>query len=287
MDDEGRTLRLHNALVALGKAGFMVREFAGLPPEEKERILGELQTAAVGESDRATWARRAFEYLTHQEEQKAKSGSRPQSDPYGIIPTLAKAARSPDELTRKYTVVALGNWREAGSDALLQELAGENADLTRFVDGDEHRARRELRQTAALALARRGSPRTPWHVVLEALDEETLRNKNYPNKEAMATDVLVKAIHDLHELRNTQPDVLEKQTDVKAALERLAESPTPVVQVEARKLLGGTGPGGKPSFGISREFLLVGTLGVTILFFLTLAVVARWRRKPPVHEHTA
>jgi hypothetical protein len=284
LDDEGRTHRLYNSLVALGMAGAMLKEFDGLPSDEKDRILAELQAESLGNTDRAGWAKRALEYLTQREERKSKSSKEPLRDYFGIVPSLAPGARSSDEMTRKYTIVALGNWQEAGTDALLLELAGQNSDVTRFVDAYEERGRTQIRHNAALALARRGSPLTPWHVILESLDEDALRAQNYPDSDALATVALRKAIHDLHELRSKRPEVLDRQPDVKAALQRLADSPTAVVQVEARKVLGGKSEGTPVSSGISREFLLIGTLFATILVFLALAVVARWRRKPAVPE---
>jgi hypothetical protein len=284
LDSEGTRLRLYHALVAIGAMGSRLREYDALPEEEKERIRGELGHEASGTSNRAAWSRLALEYLRERDQRASKPTSTPQRDVYGLAASLAPAARASDELARKYAIIALGNWQEPGVDSLLRELAGDNGEVTNFEDGDAERGRREIRSNAALALARRGSPLTPWHLVVDALDEDKLRTHAYEKNSEMATAALLKAIRDLRALREAHPEVLASQADVNAALDRLADSPTAVVQVEARKTLGAASTASAAKTVVSRELLLIGTFGLFIVFLLALAVFARWRRKAPPPE---
>src|SRR5207302_7649724 len=92
-----------------------------------------------------------------------------------------------DELTRKYTILALANWDEPGADRVLRQLANDQSDLPddafeKSEEGpvneqDRARGMREIRYNAALALARRGSPLTPWRLVLEILDESKVQRQ--------------------------------------------------------------------------------------------------------------
>jgi hypothetical protein len=279
LDSEGHRIRLYNALGALGAAGSRLKEYDDFPEAEKDRIRTELQNEAGGAGDRAAWARLALEFLKERQAHAGKATEADRRDVYGIAATLTPAVRAPDELTRKYAIVALGNWHEAGVEGLLRELTGENGDVTQFEDSDAARGRREIRSNAALALARRGSRLTPWHLVVEALDEDALRQRIYPQNNEMATASLLKAIRDLRALKEAHAQVLAAQPEVQAALDKLAESRTAVVQVEARKTLGGASAASKGQPVVSREFLLVGTFGAAIGLLLALAVIARWRRK--------
>jgi hypothetical protein len=162
----------------------------------------------------------------------------------------------------------------------LQELSADRDGLTIFENDDHERAYREIRYNAALALARRGSTRTPWHLVLETLDEDRLDDRYYRNDKNAAVAFVLKALRDLRELKRHHPEVFARQTDVAEAVAKLAHSPTIAIQVEAQKLLGSTpAEEGSPT-RFSREVLLIVSLGVGVFLFLALAVIARWRRRP-------
>src|SRR5262249_38677658 len=153
-------------------------------------------------------------------------------------------------MTRKYVTLALANWEEDGIDSLLLQLCGDHSDIpdAGFVQSKDQpltperkeRAIKEIRYNAALALARRGSDKTPWGLVAEALDEPGLQEKLYADNPGMATTLVLKALHDLQELRRTRPEVLDGQAAIVGTLTTLADSsPTIAIKVEAAKALRG------------------------------------------------
>ena len=302
VSDKVALLRLRNAIVAIGIMGAKVQEYDSLPVEKKGQMLATLRQEAGGGPGRPTWARLALAYLTLRDQRSSNAGKTDATEPYGIVETLRLGARAADELTRKYTVSALANWDEPKVDPLLRQLAGDQGDLPDsafekdekepFTEQDRARGEREIRYNAALALARRGSPLTPWHTVLEILDEDALRKQyvgfaagrsygNEVNAANMATQCIAKALRDLHELRRTNRKVWDEQKDVQEAVQRLAErGSSMVVRVEAEKLMSGAPDGGIAGGRMSREVLLIVGLGVGVLLLLALAAIARWRRKP-------
>lgn len=300
--DRVALLRLRNAIVAIGILGAMVRDYDELPQAVREQMLAALRQESGEGAGRATWARLALAYLTLRTERLGGNVAGDAREPFGIVDTLRLGASAPDELTRKYTVSALANWDEPKVDGLLRQLAGDQSDLPDyafekderepFTEQDRARGEREIRYNAALALARRGSPLTPWSTVLEILDEDALR-KQYTgfaagrtygdevNAANMATQCIAKALRDLHELRRTHRQVWDDQKEVADAVRRLAEhGSSMVVRVEAEKLLSGGSETASPGSRMSREVLLIVGLGVGVLVLLALAVIARWRRKP-------
>jgi hypothetical protein len=280
LDDEGSRERLYNSLHALAIMGDKLQRFEQLTVEEQEQILSDLQGESLGSSERSRWARAAHDYLLKRREHAVRQGAPPLADTLGLIPVLTRTSRCDDELARKFTLMALTQWREAGADQLLRELSGANQDLTRFVNNDHERGRRELRQNAVLALARRGSTLTPWPAVVELLDEDALRQQTAAAGDELATRTLLKAINDLRTLRTEKPAVYAQQKEVHEAVARLENSRVSIIQIEARKLSGGSPVASSQATFFSREVLLIGTFGLGVLFLLALAVFARWKRKP-------
>jgi hypothetical protein len=283
--DEGFKLRMRNGIFALGLLGARMREYDALPETEKERIHAELKLAAEGRPGlRQTWAQRTLDYLEYRQRRSAAS-----ADPFGIVKALEAGARAPDELTRKYTILALANWDEAGCDDGLLQMCGDHSDIPD--EGFEHPEDRpatpedrsrgiwEIRHNAALALARRGSAKTPWDMVLAALDESNLASRRYPTNPGMAASWVLKALRDLDELKRTAPEMLEQHPEVLVVVTDLSQnSPTIAVQVQAQKLLVGTTASAAPGQRISRELLMIIGLGAGVLVLLAVAVIARWKR---------
>lgn len=202
-------------------------------------------------------------------------------DTFQVIDTLAKAAASKDELTRKFAIVALANWDEPRSDAVLAALRGIDG-VTIFENDDHARALAEIRYNAVLALARRASPLTDWDLVLETLDLEHLRSPGMVyEKNPGGADILVtKALRDLAEWKRVDPEGLHKQPRIKEAVDQLAAGKTPAIAIEARKLLGEQVAPTSLASRLSRETVLIIGVGVSVLLLLALAVIARWRRRP-------
>ena len=274
-----RLLRLRNAVMAIGMLGARLAEYDALPSEEKTNILDQLDLeASEGSSERRAWAQKARQYLQLRDQRQSPDEAK---DFYGLTATLRQAAAAPDEMTRKLTVLALANWDEPGVETVLRQLCGSHRDIPEsgFVDGDAARGEREIRYNAALALARRNSPLTPWDIVLETLDETTLAEKLYPEQPAIPIRFVLKALHDLRYLKEKDPEAFRQRTEIVRAVETLAQtSPTVAIRVEADKLLGGEISADAPPARVSRELLLISAVGGTVLFFLALAVIARWRR---------
>ena len=270
-------VRARNAIVAIGNLGHRLREFDQLPNEEKEQVLLQLRQEAGPQPGRSTFAQEAYEYL----QTRMLAGKQPLADPYGVVATLALGARANDELTRKYTIIALANWQAPGVDELLRQMTDVGPDLTVFENADAERGRREIRYNAALALARRGSSLTPDRIVLETLDEAFLA-KVYPNPATSpATQLLLKALNDLEAFKRQNPAGFAQRTELLAAARKLADSENLAVQIEARRLLDGQAPPAVAPNHFSRQVLLMTGVALGVLFFLGLAVFARWRRSSP------
>ena len=112
------------------------------------------------------------------------------------------------------------------------------------------------------------------------LPEETLRGSTYVANSEMATATLLKALVDMKKLKTDHADVYQQQTDVQEAVAKLGNSPTAIVQIEARRVLGGAPPASEKRPAVSRETLLIGTFALAVVLLLTLAVIARWKRRP-------
>jgi hypothetical protein len=278
-----------------------LERYAGLPAGEKiaalrQALQGARTVAFLKEkaaqhlpgSPQHVWAQRAVDYLVYRELKAAAPAAGPFHEPYGVVGTLREGARAPDEMTRKFTVLALANWDEPGVEEQLRELCGDHSDIPAdgFEDDNRQRGEREIRFNAALALARRGCPLTPWELVLETLDEAKLRTVYYPNPDtqAVAVDWVLKALRDLREFRQKDPQAFDRQTAVVAAVQKLTESDNVAIQVEAQKLLGGTPASAAVPVRVSREVLLIVAFGVGVLLLLAIAVIARWRRRPAPAE---
>jgi len=286
--DEAYRLRMRNAIFALALLGARLKEFDGLPADDKARIVAELREASKSpDAARARRASQAAEVLEQRLSARGESGDKELVPPF-VANALEAGSTAPDELTRKYAILALANWEGSATERLLLQLCGSQEDLPDagfetgdrpFSSKDRERGSREIRQNAALALARRGSKQTPWDLVLETLNQDQLAREQYADNPGMAISWTLKALKDLDQLRQAHPERLTAQPEVIAAVTRLAtESPTVVVRVEAQKLLGGVPELAGTQTRTSRELLLIGGIGVSVLLLLGLAVFARWRR---------
>jgi len=280
VDEVGRRLRLRAALWAVGLLGEGLHDYDRLSDETKESIRTALEAeakAGTEQTARRHWAALALEHLAYRERKSKEAG-----EPFGVIDALVKGARSEDEMSRKYTILALSQWDLPGGDRLLQELAGDNGDVSYFENDDHERGRREIRYNAALALLRRGSPNTPLEIVLETLSEPKQREL-HPDNPGMADQTLLVGLRAAQELKRKAAEAFTRETALTSAVEGLAQSSNPRIQVEARMILGGGSERvAGASSGWSRQTLLILGVGGGVLLLLAIAVFARWRR----HSHT-
>lgn len=274
--ERGYLVRFRNGLLALGLAGARLQEFDALSADEKRATLATLQQEAGAEAGRKTWARLAHDCLSARMRPEATKVS---NDVFGVVPTLRLGARSPDEFARKVTIMALAHWNVPDADKLLLQLAGDNSDLQTYENTDRERGQREVRYNAALALARRGSPLTPWSVVLEILDEERLRAiYASTDKAAPVPGIIVVALGALKDGRKANPQLYSQQPEILTAVQKLTKSGNEVVQVEAEKYLGGSPVEAVQPGHFSRQVLLMAGMAVAVFFLLGLAVFKRWQR---------
>jgi hypothetical protein len=297
--ERGYRVRFRNALFAIGLLGSRLNEFDALPQEEKEAILAKLQAEAGPDTGRKTWARLAHEHLSAR---MTAGPGKEVKDTYEIVETLRLGARAPDEYARKFTILALANWRLPKSDELLLQMAldtsplqyyGENdlQDEERDKDGrkspysaeeDAKRAQREIGYNAALALARRGSESTPWRIVKETLDEEKL-TKIYEkdNHGAPASRMIVISLMALREGLKQNPKLLDKEPEVRTAVQQLTKSGNAAISVEAERFLGGSPTETVQPGHFSRQVLLMAGMAIGVFLLLGLAVFKRWQRSVP------
>jgi hypothetical protein len=299
LDDRGYRVRFRNGLFAIGLLGAQLKEFDHLPAEQRDAIVAKLKDATGPEAGRKTWARLAHEYLT----ERVKAGpGKEAKDVFGVVPTLRRGAKSSDEMARKFTVLALAHWRVPDADALLFQMATDTSALkyygvndpgedeqegkkqkSPYTEQEDHdRALREIRYNAALALARRGSERTPWNVVLETLDEEKLK-KIYQkdNQAAPAPSMIIVALGALRECRRTNPQLLVEQKEVQASVQQLTASKNQAVRIEAERYLGGSPEEAVQPGHFSRQVLLMAGMALGVFLLLGVAVFKRWQRSAP------
>jgi len=287
--DEACRQRLRNAVFALALMGSRLQEFDALPDSDQERMLLELdQAARDADSPRARRAQRAAEVLQARRQPAAPGQEASAVCPASLAATLAAAAQASDEMTRKFVILACANWFDPQTERILVQLTRGQDDLPDqafetsdrpFRPADRIRGSWEIRHNAALALARHGSARTPWDLVLDTLDETQMRSDLYADNPGMALSWVLKALQDLDHCKQHHPQALAGQQQVLARIERLVhDSPSVAVQVEARKLLEGAVPPAQAGTRTPRELLLIAGVGVSVLFLLALAVLARWKR---------
>ena len=279
LHEETARLRFRNALVAIGLLGAHLQEFDAAAPAEQDRLITELEKEAGDKPGRPTWARLAADYLKERRAAQSAGIKGPLKDLLGVVGTLAIGARSRDEMSRKLTILALANWHEAGTDELLREMTNPSG-IDIWENNDQQRGLREIRYNAALALARRGSALTPEELILESLDEQKLRQL-YPNDDTSpVTPLVLKALRDLQQYRKSDPEGFAKKTNIRQAVNKLAGSDSVAIRVEATRVLGEAPvPPPQPASFSRQMMLMIGVAG-SIVVFLGIAVLARWRKKP-------
>ncbi|HEX5270437.1 MAG TPA: hypothetical protein VFW33_08125, partial [Gemmataceae bacterium] len=201
----------------------------------------------AGEGDRATWAAAALAYLKDRAAGKANS--------LGVDEALVKCSADANPFLREIAVFALNFWDGPGvEEALAARLddRGQGEDLlAEFAEGDKSRDARQLTKTpglrirynAAVALARRGSGRTPIDLLGQMLDESEQLDQNRVRSrkdghesadEATAYDVETTALQAVAELHRKNPNVNLAALD--SAIDQLKDhSASPAVRKEAER----------------------------------------------------
>lgn len=120
-DLKGNTLQRRKALWALMNLGESVKNFAKVPPEQKQKLLADLQSEIGGDSPRAGWARTALWYLD--------KDALPAGVSSGLIKvddTLVVTADAEDRFLRELTAMAFNFWDGPQAEATLLKLANDS-----------------------------------------------------------------------------------------------------------------------------------------------------------------
>jgi hypothetical protein len=248
-------------LLALANLGENLKRFDKLPPDRQQAVLDQLEAAQKGEH--ATRARQLAEYL--QRRRNGKLGA------LGVDRVLEKCADAADPLLREMAAFAMNFWtgtasEDAGMEKTLLRLAQDDGrgedEMNRLLDekpeeakgllarllGEKPSQTRTLTKrpgfrvqaNATIALAHRGSPRTPLGLLAEMLDETLLRErfvildrnsgKEQPDEE-LAVGTLINALRAVPELHRKRPEM--DLSALRPLIDRLAQDSNKAVQTEA------------------------------------------------------
>ncbi|GBD35876.1 hypothetical protein HRbin36_00991 [bacterium HR36] len=291
-------LRVRNSLVALANLGGRLEELEAMPAEEQDRVWHSLRDCASQEGRKGEFARLALDYLESRRAAAQASGEvafmPSREKPFGSPPALVRqldealalAVNCEDEMSRKFACLALANWPEAQLEPLLLDLL-RSEQVPRLLESvTPQRAIQEIQYNAALGLLRRHSPRTPWRLLEELLDEKVLIERYRDNSPqgydaAAVSMVQLATLRTLYEAERKRPGFLREQPDIIRLVEKLESSSNAAVQIEARRLLGTESLLGRTGPRVSRELLLLVGVGMGVGILLLVAVVARWKRHLP------
>jgi hypothetical protein len=239
------------AVWALANLGENLKRFDALPGPQKDAALAALAKAADGADDRpARWAAAALHCLEARRDGRA--------DAMGVDAALVKCAGADDDpYLRELAAFAMNFWRGDAAaerrmeDALarLQSDDGRGEDRMDELSEDAPADSRAVTKTpglrvrfnAAVALARRGSPKVNLFLLKDMLDPAYLQNelrvrpKAGPDQPdpASASQTLVTALQAVAELHRRRPET--DLSDLRPAIDALAADPNPVLREEAEK----------------------------------------------------
>jgi hypothetical protein len=172
---KAQMMRRWRALWALANLGDNLKRFDKLSEDRKDAVLAGFEQEAAGEGDRAALATTALAYLKDRRVGKA--------DALGVDGVLVRCSADSNPFLREIAVFALNFWDgpevEGALVARLEDRGEGEELLADFAAGDQNAAARQftktpglrIRYNAAVALARRGSSRTPIDLLAEMLDE--------------------------------------------------------------------------------------------------------------------
>jgi hypothetical protein len=245
--------RRRQAVCALGNLGEKLTRFDALPPDRQEAIEEELRQAGPS-GGHGEWGRTTLTYLQGRRQGKV-------ARPLGVAAALVECARDEDPSLREWAAVAMNYWtgtdqENKDMDEALVALCSDDGrgeeQLAELVAGNKESSSQALvhkkkpgfqvQVNAAIALARRGSPRARAGQLKEMIDPEALRHlfvlkdkktgAERPD-EAMVVGTVIdvlKAVVVLHQ-KNPRFDLSE----LRAPLDRLAQDPNKAIQAEARE----------------------------------------------------
>jgi hypothetical protein len=264
LDQRGLSARRRQALWALANLGQNVKRFDNFSTEQQEAVQSQLETAAEG-GEQSAAAKAALDYLKRRQE------GRPTA--MGVDRVVEKCADADDPSLRELAafvanfwngdaaenarmekaLVRLSNDTGKGEDELakLEEQKPPETDslLAKFVEREETRSLVKkpgfrVQVNAAVALARRGSPKVRLELLQTMLDEDELRSifvvqakkggAERPDEAVVVETVIntLKAVAELHR-KDPQRDLSTLQPNI----DKLAHNPNSAVQTEAGQVV--------------------------------------------------
>jgi hypothetical protein len=240
--------RRRMAVWALANLGEGLKRFDAMSAEEQEDVIYKLDKAG-DELGRPEWSRAAVQYLRNRRD------GRP--DTFGVDRVMEKCANSDDSSLRYHAAFALNFW--SGSEAenarienMLVGLTnddghGDNPLAALYADDPNEkqettkRPGMNVRINAAIALARRGSTRTPVDLLADMLDPEVLGEtfilkqadgSEHPYEAKVVGTMIetLKAAAELHRLRPTMD-----LSSLRPAVDRLAAHDNKDLREQAEK----------------------------------------------------
>jgi hypothetical protein len=261
MEPQARALLRRQAVWGLANLGENLKRFDALPEPDQITILARLEEAAkptdaqgndkVGEAkELADWAAEALHHLRNRREKKP--------DAFGVDVTLEKCAEADDPVLRYFAAFAGNFWsgtpeENARIEATLLKLAHDpgrgEEEAEKWAEADPSADKvlcrnpgLDVRINATIALARRGSPKTPVGNLGDMLDADTLRRafilKRRDGGEQPHETKVAKVIEDtlkaVEKLLEQQPDY--DLSPLRQTIDRLAGSDKKEIREEAIKV---------------------------------------------------
>ena len=184
-DNRSSALRRRQALWALANLGHNLERLTELPPKRQNLVVSGLEKESASAGERGEWARKALQYV--------KAGLAHHPEALGIDTVLDQCANDRYPFSAKNAALALTYWegnpeenaRMEKTLARLLQDDGHGADDERKVlkdenykvpdEADQSSPALEIHYQAAVALAWRGSARTPLKTLADMLDEPALK----------------------------------------------------------------------------------------------------------------
>jgi hypothetical protein len=250
MEPDALVERRGRALFALATLGENLKRYDRLSDEQKDDIEDKLKQAENREGNSAR-ARATLAYLQARRQGKA--------DTMGVADTLAKCADDEDPYLRELSALASNFWYGTAKEdgAIESFLVRLSDDAGAGADRMEERLRRNpntkdsravttkkgfnVQANAAIALARRGSPRVRLDLLQEMLDPARLREifvirprggSDRPD-EALVVLTLTNTLKAVAELHRKRPEM--KLDRLVPLIDNLAASDNPAVRAEAKQ----------------------------------------------------
>ncbi len=244
---QAQMTRRWRAVWGLANLGENLGRFEKLSPERRQAVLDGFEQEAAGAGGRAVLAAGTLTYL--------KDRAAGTTNSLGVDKVLVRCSADANPFLREIAVFALNFWDGPGvEDALVARLddRGQGEELLAdFAEGDKSRDLHQftktpglrIRYNAAVALARRGSERTPTDLLGQMLDESEQLDQNRVRSrkdghesadEATAYDVEITALQAVAKLHEKNRNV--NLTALDSAIDKLKDrSANPGVRKEAER----------------------------------------------------